>query len=130
MDENKKRILVVLTILVGLFGLLGGILYLREYRFGQNFYEINVSFNNIGTLIVGDPVRISGVKVGRVKEISLRFKDVLVVLEIDERFPVPKDSRVIIQSMGIMGERMVTIVLGTMDESKNQLDTYIGIQIS
>jgi phospholipid/cholesterol/gamma-HCH transport system substrate-binding protein len=61
---------------------------------------------------VGDPVNVRGIKMGQVREITLRDADVLVELRVLSKLSIKVDSEIRIGSAGIMGERMVAIVPG------------------
>ena len=49
------------------------------------------------------------------KRVYLRDRDVLIKLQINAEVKIPDDSRVVLQSIGIMGERVVAIILGESD---------------
>jgi len=115
-NGSKKTAPVAILIILGIVLFVGGILYLREYKIGQSFAEYKVDFKTVGTLALGDPVRVSGVKIGKVTSIDLKNKYVSVNLHVDNKYKIPKDSKFYIKSMGIMGERMVTILLGESEE--------------
>ncbi len=124
---NIKIVPVAILVILGIALFIGGILYLREYKVGQRFAEYKVSFKTVGTLSLGDPVRVSGVKIGKVTSIDLRDKNVLVNLHVDSKYRIPKDSDFHIRSMGIMGERMVTITLGESNKTISEDSEYVGI---
>jgi len=56
---------------------------------------------------------LNGVEMGSVKHVALRDKDVLVTMDIAASAKIPDDSRIVLQTIGIMGERVITILLGT-----------------
>ncbi len=126
-EEAKQKVLVTLIIIVSVVILTLSILFLKNYKPGEDFYIINVSFKNVGTLTVGDPVRVSGVKVGKVDGIKLRYKDVLVTLKINSKYKIPDDSKFYVESMGIMGERMISIELGNSENYLDPKKEYSGI---
>ncbi len=113
MQKQNMNLAVGIVILVAIAILIGGVRFLSETKFRESTYKISAVFNNVGTLTEGDPVKINGVKKGKVKQISLKGNSVLVVMAIDKKIKITKDSRVVIQNIGLMGERMIGILLGT-----------------
>ncbi len=112
MHTKRMDFIVGLVITVSIAILVFGIMYLKEYSFGKETRIITASFVDVGTLTDGDPVKINGVKMGKVIKRRLIDGAVLVDMEIDASINIPDDSRVTIQNVGIMGERMVGIRLG------------------
>ncbi len=83
-------------------------------------YEVKAHFENIGGLKVKSPVTLAGVRIGRVKAITvdkLRYKAV-VTFELDGRYRnIPSDSTAMILTSGLLGEQYIGIVPGA-DEDK------------
>jgi phospholipid/cholesterol/gamma-HCH transport system substrate-binding protein len=80
---------------------------------------VYTSFPNINGLVVGAPVRLAGLDVGRVKRLSfdpsLANADARVELTIDDRYMerVRKDSFAYIDSKGLLGDKLVNVTVGT-----------------
>jgi len=82
-------------------------------------YSLNAYFDNIGSLKVRSPVKIGGVVVGRVSDISLDKENFLpvVTLDIDEQYGYfPETSSATILTSGLIGEQYIGLVPGFMDE--------------
>jgi len=102
---------------VGFFiilGILALLLYLFSVgKFGEmGGYEIKVEFNYVGGLDIGSPVRVSGVRVGEVKDIKVLYgvkPTVIVTLKLKPEVKIGKHSRITIRSLGIIGEKYVEI---------------------
>ena len=80
-------------------------------------YTIYATFDNIGGL-KGSPVRIGGVVVGRVADISLDPKTYLprVTLDIEERYNhIPDTSSLSIRTSGLLGEQYLALNVGFED---------------
>lgn len=82
------------------------------YKDSDNTYNIRASFNNIGPLVEGNKVVISGVTAGYVSNVNLSKKDysVTVHMKIFKKIKISKDSKVMIKSMGILDPVSVIIV--------------------
>jgi virulence factor Mce-like protein len=78
-------------------------------------YRVEVAFPEATQLAQGAEVRISGVKVGRVKTVEPNEQTGLTdtELEIDSRFaPIPRDTRAILRQKTLLGETYVEITPG------------------
>ena len=79
-------------------------------------YRVNVAFPEATQLAQGAEVRISGVKVGRVRTVEPNEQTGLTdsELEIDSRYaPIPKDTRAILRQKTLLGETYVEISPGS-----------------
>ncbi len=112
MTNRKNNIVVGFFVILSLFILLFGIYYLKETVPGQKSDIYHVLFNQVSTLQEGDPVKVNGVKLGKVDKIELQGSRVRVTLKLDRGIKLPKDSEVRIQNIGLMGERQVGILMG------------------
>ena len=132
-SNNKNNIVVGLFVTVALLVLLCGIYFLKETVPGQKTDTYKVRFNQVSTLQDGDPIKVNGVKMGKVEGVELRGRRVLVTLKLNRGVRLPKDSHVRIQNIGLMGERQVGILLGESeeyfvpgDEMEGELDAGIA----
>lgn len=82
-------------------------------------YEVSAKFDRIDGLMRGSDVRLSGVKVGTVKEIKLDPTSYLAVVSISLAPDVhlPKDSVAEIVSDGLLGGKILALVPGGDDEN-------------
>lgn len=81
-------------------------------------YTVYATFDNIGGLKVRSPVRIGGVVIGRVADISLDPKSYLprVTLDIEERYNhIPDTSSLAIRTSGLLGEQYLALNVGFDD---------------
>ena len=81
-------------------------------------YRIYATFDNIGGLKARSPVRIGGVVVGRVADITLDPKTYLprVALDIDESYNhIPDSSSLAIRTSGLLGEQYLALNIGFDD---------------
>ena len=88
--------------------------------FSSNSYSIHAEFNNIGSLKVRSPVRIAGVEVGTVTNISLDPKNywAKVTMRISGKVrDVPEDSLAKVAASGLLGDNFVSIMPGASMKS-------------
>ncbi len=111
MKKNKMELIVGGTIFIALFILIAGVLWLKGALVTNKMVQYTVLFPDVGTLQQGDPVLVNGVKKGLVSTISLRGVRVAVTINLDREVTLTDVSRITVQNIGIMGERMVGIRL-------------------
>jgi phospholipid/cholesterol/gamma-HCH transport system substrate-binding protein len=125
MNQRSIEVKVGLLILVAL-GLLGGFVIVMGGVSFEPTYTVYVDFENPGGLQTGAPVRIAGVKVGRVEEMQFRGGQldqkskqaaplIRVVAEIEEQYQsaIRRDARFFVTSQGVLGELYLAIEPGT-----------------
>lgn len=81
-------------------------------------YRIYATFDNIGGLKVRSPVKIGGVVIGRVADISLNQKTYTprVALDIQTRYnQIPDTSSLAIRTSGLLGEQYLALNVGFED---------------
>ncbi|MCB0351336.1 MAG: MCE family protein [Bdellovibrionales bacterium] len=90
----------------------------------SNSYELNVAYNYAGGIEVGSPVRVMGIKVGKVKEIRFdpngkmpngEETKLLVRISVSKQaWPtIRTDSQFFINLAGVIGEKFVEVSPGT-----------------
>ena len=80
-------------------------------------YLLFAEFNHVGSIKTGSDVRVGGIPVGKVTELSLNpetFK-ARISLDIESKYNFPMDTAVTIVSEGLLGGSFVEIVPGGMD---------------
>ncbi|MGM3190390.1 outer membrane lipid asymmetry maintenance protein MlaD [Dickeya dadantii subsp. dieffenbachiae] len=85
----------------------------------QQTYRLYATFDNIGGLKARSPVKIGGVVIGRVADISLDTKTYLprVAMDIDKRYDhIPDTSSLAIRTSGLLGEQYLALNMGFEDE--------------
>ncbi len=113
-NELKVGILVIVCLAV-----LAGFLYKTgSLDFSKEGYELQVLFSRVGGVQVSAPVRVAGVEVGRVTDISLCCEEdtkVILTLWLKEGTRVRKDAVAHITALGLMGEKYIEISAGSSD---------------
>jgi phospholipid/cholesterol/gamma-HCH transport system substrate-binding protein len=111
MKKTNADLIVGATILVALFILIAGVLWLKEALVARKMVSYTFLFPNVGTLQVGDPVMANGVTKGRVIAIRLRDEMVATVIDIEKEIVITDSARIVVQNIGLMGERGVGVLL-------------------
>lgn len=115
MEHRTLELKVGLTVFLAVLVFAVGMMWLEDFKLRGERYEIHAVFDMVGGINAGDAVNVNGVDRGEVTRVSLRDRDVIVTMKIDSGTRIPEDSRVVLQTLGIMGERIVTIIVGESD---------------
>lgn len=122
----------VVEILVGLFVSLGvaavlvltlRVASLQDIGRGDGSYRVTAKFENVGKLSAGNSVKIAGVTIGRVREISIDPNDfeALVAMDIGAGYAnIPDDSDAKILTAGLLGEQYINLSPGGSENPLKQ----------
>ena len=127
MNTRKTEILVGLFIAAGLVALFMLAMKVSNLNIYNNDagYEITANCENVSGLKVKSPVTMSGVRIGRVSDISFdgeRFEAV-VKIRIESKYnTLPKDTSASIYTAGLLGEKYVGLEAGGDEESLQDKD--------
>jgi phospholipid/cholesterol/gamma-HCH transport system substrate-binding protein len=106
---------------VGLFVLIGlillGYMSIKITKYGKRVkrgYEVSAIFDSVSGLVKDASVEISGVEVGRVGDISLKHSQAKVDMVVAPEVQLKKDARAIIRTRGVLGDKFVELVPGTL----------------
>ena len=115
--RKTQNVIVGTVVLVALFMLIFGMAFLNEYHPGESNVEYTLVADQVGLLTQGDPVKFNGVKVGKVKKIHLEADHkVRIQVQVESGVGIPVGSTVEIQNVGLMGERMINVILAQSDK--------------
>lgn len=117
--EVKVGILILVA-----FGLLTGFIVIMGGLNFQPTYRVNVDFNNPGGLKAGAPVRLAGVRVGKISAIEFRggVPDAVanntlirVVAELEKQYQssIHTDSQWVVSTQGVLGEFFLAVDPGS-----------------
>ena len=78
-------------------------------------YTLTANFNAIGGLTVGSDVRLGGVKIGAVSDLSIdqSVYQAVVTMTIQQRIKLSEDTQVLISSDGLLGGKYVRLEPGS-----------------
>lgn len=114
MAKSRSELKVGIVVFLAIAVFIAGIVWLKGYRFRQQFEPIKLTFKDIGALSEGDPVAVSGVRAGKVDKIRLEGGRVVVTTLVDESVFLAKDATFTVKNIGLMGERFVAVDPGTL----------------
>jgi len=106
---------------------LGEIPWLTESK----TYILNADFNNISGIKAGADVQISGVTVGKVRQLNLNKQSQAVVgMQIERGVKIPVDSVASVKSQGIIGDKYIQITLGGDQAAYKPGETIVDTESS
>lgn len=85
---------------------------------GRNTYEVSATFDDVTGLIIDDNVKVAGVVVGKVTDVTTRSGQAVVTMEIDDdHADIPKDSAAAVRWRNLIGQRYVYLYPGQSGEA-------------
>ncbi len=122
MVSKKIELLVGLFVAIGLAALLALSLKVADTGIGGGgeSYQLFAKFDNIGGLKVRSPIKVGGVVVGRVSNISLDIEDYTPIVTLDiytQYSQFTEATSVAILTAGLLGEQYLGLQPGFIDES-------------
>ncbi len=113
---------VGLFVVIGAVILAGSLYWLQGFRLQRDTQTVQVLFDDVGMLKVGNIVTVSGMFKGKVNGMSLTEQGVVVEFLLAGDVILKEDAQFIIRNYGLMGERFVAVYPG---ESEVLLDKTI-----
>jgi phospholipid/cholesterol/gamma-HCH transport system substrate-binding protein len=116
-QNNAAEVMIGLGVVVAA-ALLLTFFYISRGAGGGSGYEIKALLPKVDGLGVGTDVRISGIKVGSISDLSLNPVNYLVTvtMRIDKGTQIPTDSSLQVTSSGILGGQYISIQPGGDDK--------------
>lgn len=112
MNSRFRNAMVGAFALGSLLLLMFGVYFLKETVPGRKMDVYYARFAQVSNLQEGDPVKVNGVAMGKITDVSLEGNAVKVSFQVQHGLRIPVNSEVRIQNIGLMGERQLGIGLG------------------
>jgi phospholipid/cholesterol/gamma-HCH transport system substrate-binding protein len=109
----KPEVKVGIVVAAALAAVMAMVLLIGQFAWFERTYTISADFTDIEMLEVDFPVRLAGVKVGRVSDIRFVDDRVRVAMSIKQGVKIRADSEVTITTGIILGETYVQISIGS-----------------
>ncbi|HEY6108937.1 MAG TPA: MlaD family protein [Gemmatimonadales bacterium] len=123
----KQEVGVGALVLAGLTLFVVGLFWFSGRSIRHKGVYAQVVFTNVAGLKEGDPVLVSGVKVGRVSKVSLkRVGSVTVTLELSGEERPRTDASATISSLDFFGAKFVDYIPGSKDEFLPTTSVIVG----
>jgi len=103
-------------VLAGILAILVALFTLTDAATFRGRYIVTTVVDDAGGIRRGDPVQMRGVNIGRVQKFDMVPGGVAIRLELEGEYDVPRDSRVILRSAGMLGGVIADIEPGRSSE--------------
>ena len=127
MSRKKTEIQVGVTVLVAIAILLWGIAFLSTFAKAQGQRVWHVSFPQGGGLSEGNEAQVNGVRKGVVRTLRLVGDHVVVDLSLSKDVMLTRDSKVVIRSVSMMGDKVIAVDYSGGGEPWSPRDTIPGV---
>ena len=131
MGNSRVEITVGLFLVMGFLALgwlalqLGAVPWLTEAK----TYTLNAEFSNISGVKSGADIQISGVTVGKVRQLRLSEDNLAIVtMQLDKGVSVPVDSMASVKSQGIIGDKFIQSTLGGDETAYQPGETIVDTE--
>jgi phospholipid/cholesterol/gamma-HCH transport system substrate-binding protein len=129
MVSRAQEVLLGGVVFVAIVIVVVGTVWLSEQFAGAaGGYRLHVKFDSVPGLQRGNALTIRGVRVGKVLKVELKGGQPVVTLGFADRTTLPRDSKILLKSEGLLGGQMIEIQVGsTVSNSYANGDTVRGI---
>jgi len=118
MRDNNIAETVIGAVVVAIAVLFIAFIYTRSGSGGLSGYEIQARLPRVDGLGVGTDVRLAGIKIGSVSDLTLDPKTYLVTvhMSVHNDVKIPVDSSLMVTSSGLLGSSYISITPGGDDK--------------
>ena len=127
--KRYKPVLIGFTFILALVLIIWGYNFLKGKDIFKKQMIFYAKYDEVSGLEVANPVLINGYRVGQVNQLYFHpdmSGDIMVVLMLDKKFPIPKNSYARIISADTMGSKAVDLDLGDALELAKSGDTLFA----
>jgi phospholipid/cholesterol/gamma-HCH transport system substrate-binding protein len=112
-----------LFVIIGVIAVVVALFLLTDPGTLRGRYHAYMRVADAGGIRKGDPVTMRGVNIGRIRGFELGRSSVVVKLELENEYPVPRDSKGSLKSNGLLGGVVADIEPGRSTERLQEGDT-------
>ena len=118
MRDNNVAETIIGAVVVAVAILFIAFAYMRTGSGSLSGYEIQARLPRVDGLGIGTDVRLSGIKIGSVSDLTLDPRNYLVTLHMNIRddIKIPVDSSLMVTSSGLLGSSYISITPGGDDK--------------
>lgn len=123
--KRVNDFVVGLTMLGGIVLVVGGVLWTKESSMGRGEQFVSARFHDVGSVRIGTPVVVRGMRSGKVDRMQLEDGFVVVRMALAPDVELPRQPVVLLNESSLFGEWQATITgreaVGRDDEIQRQL---------
>jgi phospholipid/cholesterol/gamma-HCH transport system substrate-binding protein len=125
-SDRTNKFKVGITVVIALFILLYGLVFLKDLRVGIQTYDVAVYFQDVNGLKEGDQVGVNGVPKGKVRTIELEGDSVKVTFYISKDVEIKKDYVISVAMIELMSGKQIAVKPGRSPESADISKPLMG----
>lgn len=125
-DQRKTEIKVGITVIISVIILLWIFGWAKNITVNSGRKEVNVMFDNVAALEIGDPAAVNGVRKGYVDDIQIDGAKVFVKINLDADVTLKEDAQFYIMMLDLMGGKKVEISPGSSSKELDYSATQKG----
>ncbi|HET7461081.1 MAG TPA: MlaD family protein [Longimicrobium sp.] len=119
----RREVQVGIFVLAGILAVLAALFILTDPGTFRGRYHVSTVLKDAGGIRLRDPVQQNGVNIGRVADLQLNGDgNVVMRMEIEDKYRFPVDSRVQLAAKGLLGEIVAEIHPGRSGEKAGEGD--------
>ena len=115
MGQSRREMQVGIAVLLSVIILVVGMLWFKQYRFAGGTLRYAVDSPGVDALQARDRVQVRGIRMGAVDELAIVDDHVRVTFHVDQKADLRADAGFRLQTIGIVGEKVIEIDPGTGD---------------
>ena len=124
--KKFSEIKVGFFVLIAIVIVISAIFWVKGFLVTKDQADLNVYFQQVSGLNVGDPVTVKGVRMGRVNSIELDGDSVKVEFTLDESVKLKEDYKIEIAILELMGGKQLYITPGKSPNEINNTKPLSG----
>lgn len=132
MDSSfSTKVKVGITTVLAITVLIVGVFWAKDYNPAIKKLRFTVVFSDGDRIASGDPIILSGIKIGEVSGVSLTADNKAAIeLFVTKRISLSDDTQFTIMDVGLMGDKALVIYPGTSTVPLDVNKLYPGIEVS
>ncbi len=126
--SRRREVWTGIFVLAGILAVLLALFTLTDAATFRSRYIVTTVVPDAGGIRRGDPVQMRGVNIGRVQRFQMVPEGVAIRLELEGEYSVPRDSRVVLRSSGVLGGVVADVEPGKSAERLRGQDRMPGVR--
>ncbi len=115
-ESRRTNVKVGITVIFALAIFIWILGWAKRVTVAGDYYSLNMRFNSVSGLEIGDHITVNGVKKGKVTDIKIVNDKVIVVGEIPKDIVLKSDATARVEMMDLMGGKKIEITPGSSSE--------------
>jgi phospholipid/cholesterol/gamma-HCH transport system substrate-binding protein len=125
-SDRTNKFKVGITVVIAMFILLYGVVFLKDFKLGIETYDLVVYFQDVNGLKEGDQVSVNGVPKGKVNIIELAGDSVKVLFFLSKDVVLKKDYSVTVSMIELMSGKQIAVKPGKSSELADISKPLVG----